>query len=110
MSRFGQVVVLIGLLIIIDRSFNIKAPLFLKVGQTTFPVYIVHVIILYGGIFGFGLKPNVFDRDLSPYAAVAISASAIFLFVLLVKYIAPFEKAYFSVVYKLRLKKRPEKD
>jgi hypothetical protein len=110
MSRFGQVVVLIGLLIIIDRSFNIKAPLFLKVGQTTFPIYIVHVIILYGGIFGFGLKPNVFDRDLSPYAAVAISASAIFLFVLLVKYIAPFEKAYYAVVYKLRLKRRPEKD
>ena len=108
-SRLGQVIVLIGALIVVDRSFNIKAPLFLKVGQTTFPVYVVHVIILYGGVFGFGLKPDVFDRNLSPYAAVAISSTAIAVFVLMVKYIEPLEKIYYSVVYALRLKKRPEK-
>lgn len=108
LSRLGQVIVLIGILILIDRSFKIKAPLFLKVGQTTFPVYVVHVIILYGGLFGFGLKPDVFDRNLSPYAAVAISATAIAAFVLMVKYIEPLTKVYNSVVYALRLKKRPE--
>ncbi len=110
MSRLGQVIVLLGLLILIDRSFKIKAPLFLKVGQTTFPVYVVHVIILYGGVFGIGLKPDVFNRDLSPYAAVAISATAIAFFVLMVKYIEPLTAIYNRVVYALRLKKRPEQD
>lgn len=109
-SRLGQVIVLLGLLILVDRSFKINAPLFLKVGQTTFPVYVVHVIILYGGVFGFGLKPDVFDRNLSPYAAVAISATAITFFVIMVKYIEPLTKIYNSVVYALRLKKRPAKD
>lgn len=108
MSRFGQVIVLIGLLILIDRSFKINAPLFLKVGQTTFPIYVVHVIILYGGLFGIGLKPDVFDRNISPYAAAAISASAIAFFVLMVKYIGPLTKIYDSVMYALRVKKRPE--
>ena len=109
MSRFGQVVVLIGVLILVDRTFKIKAPLFLKIGQTTFPIYVVHVIILYGGLIGFGLKPLVFDRNLSPYAAVAISTSAMAVFVLMVKYIDPLTKIYDSVMYFLRIKKRPEK-
>lgn len=106
-SRFGQVVVLIGLLILIDRKFNIKAPLFLKIGQTTFPIYVVHVIILYGGLLGFGLKPLVFDRDLSPYASAAISLSAMIFFAIMVKYIDPLTKVYDSVMYTLRVKKRP---
>jgi hypothetical protein len=110
MSRFGQVVVLIGILMLIDRSFKIKAPLFLKIGQTTFPIYVVHVIILYGGLFGFGLTPNAFDRDLSPYAAVAISTSAIAFFVVMVKYIDPLTKIYNSVMYTIRVKKRPQQD
>ncbi len=107
-SRFGQVVILIGLLMLIDRSFKIKAPLFLKIGQTTFPIYVVHVIILYGGILGFGLKPLVFDRDLSPYAAAAISLTAIAFFAVMVKYIDPLTKLYDSVIYALRIKKRPQ--
>lgn len=110
LSRFGQVVVLLGIIILIDKFFNVKAPLFLKVGQTTFPVYVVHVIILYGGLFGFGLKPNVFDRNMSPYVAVAISASAIFFFVMMVKYIEPLERIYNSVLYFLRLKRRPKRN
>lgn len=108
LSRFGQVVVLLGIIILIDKFFTVKAPLFLKIGQTTFPVYVVHVIILYGGVFGFGLKPDVFDRDLSPYAAIAISATAIAVFTIMVKYIEPLTMIYNRVVYALRLKKRPE--
>lgn len=106
-SRFGQVVVLLGLLILVDRTFKIKAPLFLKIGQTTFAIYVVHVIILYGGLFGIGLKPLVFDRDLSPYAAAAISLTAIACFALMVKYIDPLTKIYDSVMYALHFKKRP---
>lgn len=104
-SRFGQVVVLIGVLMLIDKYINVKAPLFLKLGQNTFAIYVVHVIFLYGGIFGFGLKPMAFDQNLNPYQAVAISLSAIAFFVLMVKYIEPLEKIYDRVMVFLKLRK-----
>ncbi len=106
-SRFGQVVVLIGLLILVDKYVKVKSGLFLKIGQNTFPIYVVHVMILYGGIFGFGLKPNVFDRDLSPILAVTIATTAIAFFILMVAYIEPLQKLYNGILYRLRLKKRP---
>ena len=59
--RFGQVMILLGVFMLIDKYADIKAKLFLKIGQNTLPIYVVHVIILYGGIFGFGLKPMVVD-------------------------------------------------
>ena len=105
-SRLGQVIILIGVLMLIDKYFKVKSGLFLKIGQTTFPVYVVHVIILYGGIFGFGLTPLVFQRDLNPYGAIAISISALTLFVLMVKHIEFFQHGYDAVLYALRLKKR----
>ena len=107
-SRLGQVIVLIGILILVDKYFKVKSGLFLKVGQNTFPVYVVHVIILYGGLFGFGLKPHVFDRDLSPWAAITVAITAIAFFILMVAYIEPLEKLYNNVLFALRLKKRPE--
>lgn len=107
-SRLGQVVGILGVIILIDKLFKVNAPLFLKIGQTTFPIFVLHVIILYGGIFGYGLKPEVFDRNLSPWFAILISASAIGLFALFVHYIDPFTRAYNQVVYTLRLKKRPK--
>ena len=106
LSRFGQVIVIIGILILVDKFFTVKAKLFLKVGQTTFPVYVVHVIILYGGLFGFGLKPYVFDRNLEPWMAVSISTLATIVFVFMVKYIEPLTAVYNRVLYFLRLKKK----
>lgn len=106
LSRLGQVISLLGALILIDKFFNVRAKLFLKIGQNTFPIYVVHVIILYGGIFGFGLKPLVFDRDLSPYLAVAISTTAIIFFVIMIKYIEPLEDFYTKILRFLHLKSR----
>ena len=97
LSRFGQVVVLLGIIILIDKFFDVKAPLFLKIGQTTFPIYVIHVMILYGGLFGFGLKPDVINRNLGPWAAIAISATAIAFFTVMVKYIEPLTKLYDKV-------------
>ncbi|GAB5418361.1 MAG: hypothetical protein Crog4KO_15350 [Crocinitomicaceae bacterium] len=97
LSRFGQVIVLLGIIILIDKFFRIKDSLFLKIGQNTFPIYVVHVIILYGGLFGFGLNGNVFERDLHPWIAVAISASAIITFTIMVKYMEPLTKVYYKI-------------
>jgi hypothetical protein len=95
--RLGQVITVLGILMLVDAYFNVKAKLFLKVGQNTLPIYIVHVIILYGGIFGFGLKPLAFDENLGPWQAIMISISAMTFFVIMVKYIEPLERIYFKV-------------
>lgn len=104
-SRFGQVVSLLGILMLIDKYFKIKSNLFLKIGQNTFPIYVVHVIILYGGIFGFGLKPMLFNRDLPPLWAIAISSFWIIVFIIMVKYIKPLQDLYYRVFNFLRLKR-----
>lgn len=99
--RFGQVLGLIGILMLIDGNFKVKAPLFLKLGQNTLPIYIIHVIILYGGIFGLGLKPDVINLNLNPYAAISVSAIAMISFTIMVKYIEPLEKFYDYILSKI---------
>lgn len=103
--RLGQVISLLGILMLIDAYFEIKAKLFLKVGQNTLPIYVVHVIILYGGIFGLGLKPYAFNENLGPWSSIAISVTAICCFVVMVKYIEPLEHIYFKVRNKIFFKK-----
>jgi len=106
-SRIGQVVILLGILMLVDAYFNVKAHLFLKIGQNTFPVYIVHVIILYGGILGLGLdSSDWFHRQFNPWIAVAISAFFIAVFFIMVKYIEPLTELYYKVFGFLYIKKR----
>lgn len=61
-GRIGQVIIVLGILMFIEKYFNIKESLFLKVGQNTLSIYIIHVIILYGGVIGFGLKDFIADK------------------------------------------------
>ena len=82
-----------------------KSGLFLKIGQNTLPIYVVHVIILYGGVLGFGLKPLLFDRDLHPWIAVSISVTFMVLFAIMVKYIEPLEEVYSKAIEKISLKR-----
>lgn len=93
-ARFGQVMSVLGILMLVDKYFDIKSGLFLKIGQNTLPIYVVHVIILYGGVFGFGLKPNVFDVDQHPLVAAGISVAFMIIFAIMVKYIEPLEDIY----------------
>lgn len=103
--RFGQVIAFLGSLMLIDKYMNIKAKLFLKIGQNTLPIYVVHVIILYGGIFGFGLSPMAFNRNLHPLTAISISLFSILMFALMVKYIEPLERYYSKVLHFIKLKR-----
>ncbi len=99
--RFGQVVGVLGVLMLIDKYFSIRSGLFLKIGQNTLPIYVVHVIILYGGIFGFGLKPLVFDQNLHPIYAAGVSVLFMIVFSIMVKYIEPLERIYSKVKRKV---------
>jgi hypothetical protein len=47
-------------------------------------IYIVHVIILYGGIFGVGLYPHVLNQSMTPLSAALFSAGFVLFFIGLV--------------------------
>lgn len=104
--RYGQVVSVLGIFMLIDKYVDVKAKLYLKLGQNTLPIYVVHVIILYGGIFGIGLKPIVFDENLGPWIAAGISVIAILFFTLMVHYIEILEDKYETFIRLITFKKK----
>lgn len=106
-ARFGQVLIVLGSLMFLDGRININFPRFLKMGQNTFPIYVVHVIILYGGIFGVGLVPYAFNRNLDPVSSAGISCLAVLFFFLMTQYIEPLEAFYNRILCALRLRKSP---
>lgn len=106
--RFGQVLIVLGVLMLVDANIKYKPALFLKLGQNTLQIYIVHVIILYGGIIGFGLKPLVFDLDKTPLESIAIAISAMVAFTVMVKYIEPLSVFYNKIFAKIRIFKDRE--
>ena len=104
--RFGQAVSVLGIFMLIDKYFNVKAKLYLKLGQNTLPIYVVHVILLYGGIFGIGLKLLLFDENLSPLIVAVISAGAILFFTLMAHYIEILEDKYKAFIRLITFQKK----
>jgi len=99
-GRIGQVLIVLGILMFIEKYFKIKDSLFIKVGQNTLSIYIVHVVVLYGGIIGFGLK-NWFSEALSPLQAILGAALFITTFVIFIKYIEVIRESIASVKSKI---------
>jgi uncharacterized membrane protein len=85
-SRFGQVLIVLGILMFIDKYMKIRENLFIKIGQSTLQIFIVHFIILYGGIFGFRLNA-FFSKNLNPWQAIIGAILFITLFVFFTKYL-----------------------
>lgn len=104
--RFGQVLMVLGIFMLIDAYTDVKAKLYLKIGQNTLPIYVVHVIILYGGIFGIGLKPLIFDENLNPWISALISLGAIGFFALMVYYIEPLEALFNRLINMITFSKQ----
>lgn len=104
-ARFGQVLMVLGSLMFLDSRVNINFPRFLKMGQNTFPIYVVHVIILYGGIFGYGLVPYAFNRTLDPISSAGVSVLAVLFFFLMTQYIEPLSTLYNRILIGLKIKK-----
>lgn len=66
----GMVMIALGTLIIIEKLIGeIKPNLFLKMGQNTLTIYILHMIVLYGSITGLGLN-DLFHKSLTPWEAI----------------------------------------
>lgn len=83
----GIILGVLGVLILVNRFINIKPNLFLKMGQNTLSIYIVHVIILYEGIFGLGIYPRIIHQNIAPVETAFLSLSFILLFALFTYYI-----------------------
>lgn len=67
-ARAFQVVLFLGILRMIEIRYGIGVPWMLRIGQETFAIYIFHVIVLYSGLFGFGLN-DYFKENLGPWQA-----------------------------------------
>jgi uncharacterized membrane protein len=95
-GRIGQVLIVLGILMFIEKYFHIKESLFLKVGQNTLQIYVLHVIVLYGGVVGFGIKTFYAD-SLSPLQAISGAICFITTFVIMIKYWEPIENRWISI-------------
>jgi hypothetical protein len=67
-DRCGEILTLLGLLIYIDHRFKLRDSWLMEIGRNTLPIYIAHVVLLYNGIFGFGLRTWL-ERALDPWQA-----------------------------------------
>jgi len=65
-TRLGNVFIYFGLFYGLENF--IKFPLFLKIGQKTLSIYVIHFIIMYGSFTGYGLN-TIVGRSLSPWEA-----------------------------------------
>ncbi|MEJ6776884.1 MAG: heparan-alpha-glucosaminide N-acetyltransferase domain-containing protein [Crocinitomicaceae bacterium] len=104
-GRMGQVFIALGILMLVDRWIDFKGELFLKIGQNTLPIYIIHVVILYGGIFGIGLN-QFMKHSLSGLEAIIGSVIFIASFVVFIKYFEFFDEIKKRILGLLKLKKR----
>ena len=84
-SRLGQIITVLGVLMFVERFFSFKSGLFLKVGQNTLPIYVLHVIILYGGLFGYGLN-KIMAHSLNGWQSILGAAIFLGIFILFIKY------------------------
>jgi hypothetical protein len=94
MIKMGSVISFIGFLVIINRLFDFKQNLILKMGQNTLPIYIIHVIIIYEGFLGVGLPLEHYKEFLSPLQSWMISLFIISWFFVLINYWERIEKEW----------------
>ena len=85
-EKFGMVLMVLGILMLVEKSMgNIKQNLFLKIGQNTLTIFILHFMVLYGSITGLGLYKHINGR-LSPIQATIGAILFISIFILFVKH------------------------
>jgi uncharacterized membrane protein len=67
-GRIGEILLVLGALVLFEKLHKPGLPWFQTIGRNTFPIYVGHVIILYGGIFGIGLN-DWLEKSLNPWQA-----------------------------------------
>lgn len=67
-GRVGEILLVLGVLVWFEKWFRPGLPWFQTIGRNTFPIYVVHVVVLYGGIFGIGMD-DWLQGGLNPWQA-----------------------------------------
>ncbi len=98
----SMVLCLLGILVIINRLVEIPKSLFLKMGQNTFPIYIIHVIIIYEGLLGIGLPLEKYKDFLTPLQSWMISLFIISWFFVLIAFWERIEQNGKSLISRIR--------
>ena len=83
----GMVLIILSILIALEKFIGeLKPNLFLKIGQNTLTIYILHMVLLYGSITGFGIN-RVIHKNLTPWQIVPATICFILFFVILIYYL-----------------------
>ena len=83
----GMVLMILAILITVEKLVReIKPNLFLKIGQNTLTIYILHMVVLYGSITGLGLN-RVIYKNLTPWQILPATICFILFFVILIYYL-----------------------
>lgn len=90
---FGNLLLFISGVYVIAKTVKWNMKLFLKIGQNTLSIYIIHVIILYGGLIGFGLS-SFLSGKLSPWIGIAGAILFMTVFTYFIKYFEFFDYYY----------------
>jgi hypothetical protein len=83
----GMVLMILAILITVEKLIGeIKPNLFLKIGQNTLTIYILHMVVLYGSITGLGVN-RIFHKNLTPWEIVPATILFLMLFVVFIYYL-----------------------
>ena len=83
----GMVLMILALLITIEKLIgDIKPNLFLKVGQNTLTIYILHMVVLYGSITGLGLN-RIIHKNLTPLQILPATILFLLFFILIIYFL-----------------------
>ena len=83
----GMVLIILSILITLEKFIGeIKPNLFLKIGQNTLTIYILHMVLLYGSITGFGIN-RVIHKNLTPWQIIPATICFILIFVIFIYYL-----------------------
>lgn len=93
-TKLGMVLILLSILITIDNIWGDKIKvnsLFLKIGQNTLTIYVVHMLLLYWLVHALGFQEDI-RHNLTPWVAGIGAALFIVLFVFMIKYLEEIRK------------------
>lgn len=94
----------IPIVFIIFKLVNWDHQTFLKIGQNTLFVYVVHVILLYQGFFGFRINALI-KKQLTPFWAITGAILFVFFFLACTQY----QDIYFKKIDSFKNKYRKQK-
>jgi uncharacterized membrane protein len=80
-GRAAEIMLLLGILLAIEQRSELRDSWFMRIGQYTFPIYILHAIILYGAILGGGFLGRGIAHSLKESLSPTSATFGAFLFI-----------------------------